>query len=149
MTLEQAFFAQIFEAAIQKKMSDTLRGEEMATPMQCPSAYVDFASNAPLEEVAGALSRELFASIPFVGNNEGIWDETPAVRLSSRLLGLEVVLGGTEQGGYTLEASAADFPWETVAPNDVATTSVDLSRYFAFLLGKIPGIHVLRVGPLA
>ena len=105
----------------------------------CPAAYVEFKSDLPLAGLAAQLSTKLFADIPFVGENDGIWDEVPALRLEKRFLGLEVVIGGNPgmEGGYTLQIEAPDFPWSEIAANQTSTG--ELTTYVRHLVGEIEG----------
>ncbi|WP_084736105.1 hypothetical protein [Cystobacter ferrugineus] len=56
--------------------------------LKFPVVYVDFTSPDPLMMLAHKLSEQLFGGIEFIGENSGIWDEVPAVRLARRFLGL-------------------------------------------------------------
>jgi hypothetical protein len=107
-----------------------------------PAAFVDFVSDRSLEDLATELSIRLFGGIPFVGRDEGIWDEIPALRLKQRFLGLEVVLGGTagNGGGYSLEALVANMP-----AGVPATERADLSEFLGHLLAEIDGVRVARI----
>ena len=111
--------------------------------LKCPSAHIDFFSEKPLEELAKELSVAIFGGVPFVGKTEGIWDEIPAMRLSQRVLGLDVILGGTagERGGYSLEAEAHEFPWDELPSTQAADLEVDLSPYLWHLVSSLPGIR--------
>jgi len=105
-----------------------------------PAAFVNFVSDRTLDDLASEFSARLFGGIPFVGRDEGIWDEIPAVRLSTRFLGFEVILGGKEgaTGGYSFEVVVAD----SVSEN-ASTERADLSEYVAYLVGTIFGIQVI------
>jgi len=110
-------------------------------------AYVDFVSDLSLAEVASLLSRELFASVPFEGENTGIWDEVPAVRLSRRPLGLDVELGGASgcDNGFTLQIEQTDFPWERVDHSSTADNhSLDLTDSIAIQMQKLEGITLVE-----
>lgn len=107
----------------------------------CPSAYVDFYYPESLSVVAGILSEQIFGGINFIGENTGIWDEVPAVRLSKRFLGLNIELGG-EKGTYTLQIEAPDFPWELISSAFHATASTDLSGFVQHMLSQICDIKI-------
>jgi hypothetical protein len=92
--------------------------------------------------VARILSEELFAGVPFVGEDEGIWDEIPAVRLANDFLDLRIELGGDPESGYTLQILAAHFPWREIAPDDAEKVDVDLSTFVALLLGRIENVAI-------
>lgn len=102
------------------------------------SAYVDFTSSMPLLELASFLSERLFAGIPFVGLDEGIWDEVPAVRLGEDFLRMRVELGGTPDDGYTLQVEPFGFPWQ----EEQIVVQVDFADYLRFLLMRLEGISV-------
>jgi hypothetical protein len=106
-----------------------------------PAAFVNFVSDRTLEDLASEFSDRLFAGIPFVGRDEGIWDEVPAVRLRDRFLGLEIVLGGTvgKDGGFSVEAMVAD--WE---PHIAVTGRADFSEFVAYLLGGIRDVRIIE-----
>ena len=102
----------------------------------CPVAYVDFRSTESLASLAEKLSAQLFGGINFIGENTGVWDEVPAVRLERCFLGLSVELGG-QHGSYTLQIEMADFPWDLVSSEERATASVDLSATVIQLLKQV------------
>lgn len=110
------------------------------------TAHVDFASPRSLHEIAREIASVCFGGGEFVGENEGIWDEIPAVRLDRDPLGLEITLGGApgEAGGYTLEVSSRD-PLDGPLPEDpesLLEAICDFSRYLAALVGRIPGVEL-------
>jgi hypothetical protein len=106
-----------------------------------PYAFVDFQCSDTLRVLAVRLSQGLFAGIEVVGENTGIWDEVPAMRLATDFLGLSVELGG-DDGNFALHIEPRDFPWELVPQEEDATASVDLAGYVAHHLDRIPGISV-------
>jgi len=110
------------------------------------TARVDFVSPQPLHEVGNEIASVCFGGGEFVGENEGIWDEIPAVRLNRDPLGLEIALGGApgEAGGYTLEVSSRD-PLGGPLPEDPASileAICDFSKYLAALVARIPGVEI-------
>ncbi len=107
-------------------------------------AYVDFTHADALSVLASKLSERLFGGIQFEGENEGIWDEVPALRLSRDILGLRVEIGGCpgDQGGYTLQVETVDFPWESVQPGQEAQAVADLSGFVAHRLRQIDGVRL-------
>lgn len=108
------------------------------------SAFVDFECDLSLRDVAALLSRELFADIPFTGENSGIWDEVPAVRLSKRLLSCEVQLGGHPSSGYTLQILSEEFPWERVDTSLPSEKHVlDITDTIAVQMEQLPGIQII------
>lgn len=108
------------------------------------SAYVDFTDRRPLPELAAVLSQRLFAGLPFIGLQEGLWDEVPALRLAGEYLGLRVELGGEpgETGGFTLQLEPLDFPWEELGEEETRTANVDLSAYVRRLLSAVEGLRL-------
>jgi hypothetical protein len=109
-------------------------------------ARVDFVSPQSLHEVGNEIASVCFGSGEFVGENEGIWDEIPAVRLDRDPLGLEITLGGApgEAGSYTLEVSSRN-PLGGPLPEDpesLLEAICDFSRYLAALVGRIPGVEL-------
>src|SRR5437773_2401491 len=113
--------------------------------LECISAYVDFNHPLPLDGLAQLLSERIFAGIPFTGENTGIWDEVPALRLARDFLGLRVELGGSPDpaSGYTLQIEPFDFPWDQISADLEKECSVDLSDYVRFLLSRVNDV-VLR-----
>lgn len=112
--------------------------------LKCIQAYVDFVSPMPLEDLAPQVSDALFGGIAFVGKDEGIWDEVPAMRLANDVMGLRVILGGTagDDGGFTLEIEPAKFPWDQV-PDDAGSNVVcDVSEYMKLVVAQIDGVRI-------
>jgi hypothetical protein len=111
--------------------------------VQVVAAYVEFRSKRSLEELAALISSQLFAGVPFVGLDEGLWDEVPAVRLARTILGLSVELGGYSPS-FSLEVEVLEFPWRLVDESGSSHERLDLSRYVAFLLAQIDGVEAPR-----
>jgi hypothetical protein len=107
----------------------------IAAPV-CLYAAVDFISSEPLSAVAAKISNALFCGLAFIGEDTGIWDGVPALRLAGRPLGLEVVLGG-QDGSFTLEIDTFEFPWDLIPEPARASAHADFSGYLAHLLEKI------------
>jgi hypothetical protein len=103
-------------------------------------AVVEIRSGLSLEAVAEAISREVFAGVPFGGKDAGIRDEVPAVATTRAVMGLSAIISGYGGAdGYGLEIS----PWDPAAliarvggPED----EVELSVYFAELVQSVPGV---------
>lgn len=109
-------------------------------------AAVVFKSELDLDELAGLIASVCFCSARFVGRDEHLWDEVPAVRLDRDVLGMEVVLGGHPgvPGGYTLEVASrdplgGDLPAE---PGASRAAICEFSGYLRGLLATIPQISV-------
>jgi len=116
------------------------------TDIRFLQAYVDFVSPLPLTDIASRIAEVCFGGGEFVGQDEGIWDEIPALRLNRSVLGLDVVLGGGPgtDGGYTLEVSSKDSlggPLPTDSEGSKAAIC-DFSSYLAVLLQQIPGVEL-------
>jgi len=104
-----------------------------------------FLSEKGLEAVAEIISTKLIGGIPFVGKDEFIYDEVPAVYAEHDVLGLRVILqgfGGEE--GYYLGMHPRDFPLEN-KPVDLKKESKveDITQYIAFLLKDVEQIRIL------
>ena len=110
-------------------------------------AYVDFVSPLPLTYIARRIAETCFGGGEFVGEDEGIWDEVPALRLDRTVLELEVVLGGRprEDGGYTLEVSSSN-PLGGTLPDDLEGSKAavcDFSNYLAALVQQMPEVEIV------
>lgn len=108
-------------------------------------ASVDFVSDLSLKEVGEKIALACFGGGRFTGEDEGIWDEVPAMRLDRNVLGLEVVLGGSPgDNGYTLEVASKD-PMGGELPTDPAESVkviCEFSRYLSGLLATIPDVEL-------
>jgi hypothetical protein len=105
------------------------------------AAFVHFVSALSLDDVARLLSTRLFGGIPFVGREEYLRDEVPALRLEREVLGLDVVVhgfGGDE--GYTLDVEPHDYPW--TGNQATAQNQVDLTAYVRSLLVDVAEISL-------
>jgi len=105
-------------------------------------AGVEIDSEKSLEEVASLISEHLLGGIPFVGKDEYIYDEVPAVYASHDLIGLRVILQGDEGNGYFLDIHPKRFPGTNEASSDY--TSGDITDYIILLLSGIEGIRVRK-----
>lgn len=104
-----------------------------------------FLSEKSLEEVAAIISAKLIGGIPFVGRDEHIYDEIPAVYAEHDVLGLRLILqgfGGEE--GYQLEIKPRRYPLGN-EPADLRQESrVDMTEYIAFLFRDVEGFDIQR-----
>ncbi len=109
-------------------------------------AYGDFESHLTLKDIARRMTETCFGGIEFVGENEGIWDEVPALRLNGGVLGLEVILGGGpgKDGSYTLEVSSREPLGGALPPDPEGSKAAicDFSSYLAALLQQVPGVEI-------
>jgi hypothetical protein len=79
--------------------------------------YVTLKSNLEIEEVGNIISEKVFGGLGFGGKELEIYEEVPAIFISSSVLGLRVVLQGYkgfgEEEGYVLAISSNDTVEET------------------------------------
>lgn len=81
---------------------------------------VSLKSNLIIEEVGEIISDKLFGGLKFGGREMSVYEEVPAIYISSHVLGLRVILSGYsghgEEDGYALEVSpgitANGFEWK-------------------------------------
>jgi hypothetical protein len=112
------------------------------TVARIPQAHVEFEYSGTLHALAHELSTRILGNIRFVGENSGIWDEVPAVRLAARFLGLGIELGG-ENGRFALSMVDTEFPLQTLTAEQTSKAIVDVSGYVAYVLEQVPGVkHV-------
>ena len=78
--------------------------------MFVPIAEINIDSQLSLEEVGELISKKIFGGLKFIGREQYIRDEVPAVYLESDLLGLSYVLSGGPVDGYFLEIEPANEP---------------------------------------
>ena len=106
---------------------------------------LSFLSEKSLEAVAEVISSKLIGGILFVGKDEFIYDQVPAVYAKHLVLGLRVILqgfGGEE--GYHLEMYPRNFPSENKAVDLKQESKVeDITQYIAFLLKDVEEIRIL------
>jgi hypothetical protein len=100
-------------------------------------------SEKSLEEVAEILSAKLIAGIPFVGRDEFIYDEIPAVYAERDVLGLRIILQGFGgEDGYQLEIRPRDYPSENKPLDLTRTSRVDITDFIGFLLKDIKELRL-------
>lgn len=104
-------------------------------------AFVDFMAPWELQELTQRLSSHMFGGLKFVGLDEGIWDEVPAMRLQSPVLGLQIVVGG-EGGdrGFTMEINTIEYTDGASSPQD--SDILDISQFATSQLLTIAGISI-------
>jgi hypothetical protein len=112
-------------------------------------SFTDLSSELPIKELGALLSERIFAGISFVGLEEGILDEIPAMRLERDFLGLRVILGGRpgKEGGYTLEIELVDFPWSVVPENESSEVVCDISAMVKQQLKKVNKVDIIEELP--
>lgn len=106
--------------------------------MNFPDIYcsVKFFYEGNIIQVGEKISENLIGGLPFVGLEEYIYDEVPAVYIKQPILGLEIVLqgyGGSE--GYVLGINLA---YCVDAPGDYM--KVDISPLIKERLANIDGL---------
>ncbi len=97
-------------------------------------------SNKDIEGLAKIISNKLFGGIPFIGLEEHIYEEVPAIFIDHPILGLQAVIqgfGGKE--GYTLEVHSHPV---NIEPDDTDIMYIDIAGYVAAL---IEGTEELKV----
>lgn len=109
-------------------------------------SFTDISSALSIQALGALLSERIFAGISFVGLDEGILDEIPAMRLDRDFLGLRVILGGRpgKGGGYTLEIELIDFPWSEVPESDSTEVVCDISEVVKRQLRAIDGVDIIE-----
>lgn len=93
--------------------------------------YVTLKSDLSIEHVAEILSERIFGGLKFGGKEEAIYEEVPAIYISS-LLGLRVVLSGYQghgdDEGYCLSISP------TIKLNELMPSEVQIDLYLVTVL---------------
>lgn len=100
-------------------------------------------SEKSLEDVASLVSENLLGGIPFVGKEEYIYDEVPAIYAKHDVFGLRVILQGYGgEDGYLLEVHPKAFQTEYETSSDI--TTVDLTEFIMLALSKVEGIQARK-----
>ncbi len=108
-------------------------------------ASVDIYSELSLEELGRQVALACFGGGEFVGLDEGIWDEVPAMRLDRCVLGLEVILGGRPGAfGYTLEVASKNPHGGKLSsdPKKSEESVCEFSLYLSSLVAGLPAVSV-------
>lgn len=104
---------------------------------------VNIMSGKSLGAVAEIISQRLFGGVRFVGRDEAVYDEVPAVYAERSILGMSLILQGFGgEDGYFLEMYPEEFPKSSTLKEAAKTT--DVSEFLAFLLEGVEGIKVSR-----
>jgi hypothetical protein len=98
---------------------------------------LDIQTDKSLEEVALLISKEILGGIPFIGREEFIRDEIPAVYVKDAILGFDVVLQGGD-GHFFLEL--------TSIRSEDAFNEIDISDYIALLIKQVDGLSCKSSG---
>jgi hypothetical protein len=108
--------------------------------MTYPTATVKFFYAYTLEECGRLISANLLGGTPFVGLDECIMDEIPAVYAECEILGFRIVLAGHGgERGYGLQLIPGDSAAHAIS--DSPSEPADLSSYIVQVLSAIPGIE--------
>ena len=100
-------------------------------------ATVGIKANMTLDRLAALVSDKLCGGIEFIGIEDYVREEIPAMYTARDFLGMRVVLFG-ENNDFGLDIEQ----WRERAPDDVGAEYVDLSKYVALLLAEIDGVQV-------
>ena len=105
------------------------------------TCLIKIKSDLPLEDVAEIVSAHLLGGVRFVGRDEHIRDEIPAVYSSEYVLGSRFVLfGEPDEDGYYLEVShhqrLAD-----LGASQIKESLVDISADVVELLARVGSIR--------
>ncbi len=98
------------------------------------SCSLFFQSTKTLEEVASLISVSIFGGIPFVGKDDHIRDEFPAVYLEHEVLGLWVVLAEGEEGTYQLSINTGNSFFLKSRLDILQSPKFDITEYVRELL---------------
>lgn len=98
-------------------------------------------SRLSLEEVGQILSDRVFGGIPFVGREEYIRDEIPAIYSESWLFGTRFVLTGEpDDEGYYLQADTDRKVIAGMTPKQIGKSCVEIAPLIAKLLKGVDGL---------
>ncbi|GEB30575.1 MULTISPECIES: hypothetical protein [Brevibacillus] len=100
---------------------------------------VTIKSNLEIEEVGNVISKEILGGLKFGGKEKRIYDEVPALFISSPLLGLSVVLQGYKGFGETEGYVLSILPNDNIC--DVEREEFKLDYYLTMLLKSVLKNH--------
>ena len=107
------------------------------------SCRVNIKSDLCLEDVASIVSEHLFGGVPFVGRDQHVRDEVPAVYSSRYVLGCRFLLSGEPDAeGYFLEVSHHE-RLKDVTAQQIRESLVDVSSDIVDLLKSVGSIRVV------
>ena len=112
--------------------------------MSIPVLYggVRIRSQLSLEEVAEILSNWVFGGIPFGGRDQHIRDESPAVFIDTRVLGMSVVLMEVpDDEGYRLSMNP-QYALLRLSAEELKCPGTNIDRLVARLLEGVEGLTV-------
>lgn len=109
--------------------------------MIIPSCSLRLLSRLSLEEVGQIVSARALGGIPFVGREDYIRDEVPAIYSKSEVLGTEFILmGEPDEEGFYLETDVGSLI--NLPAEQIKNSLVDISPLVAHLLEGTAGIEV-------
>lgn len=102
---------------------------------------VNIKSSLPLEDVAEIVSAHLLGGVSFVGKEQHVRDEVPAVYSSEYVLGARfLLLGEPDEEGYSLQVSDHQRLAGSSAPQ-ITESLVDISADAVALLARVGSIR--------
>lgn len=104
---------------------------------------LEIISDKNLEEVAVLISEKILGGVRFIGRDEHIFDEVPAVYTERDIFGLRITLqgyGGVE--AYILEMRPREPLDPSLSPEFIRKSVVDISGYVSRLLQEVEGVSV-------
>ena len=108
-------------------------------PITC---HVRMLTSLYLEALAAQISPRLFAGIRFIGREDTILDEVPALYTERPALGVRFILcGSSERDGYVLLAEDWNSDHGRNPPQPGSTPVVDVSAAAREVLRNIPDLH--------
>ena len=114
--------------------------------MIIPSCRLRLSSRMSLEEVGRVVSDRVLGGVPFVGREEYIRDEVPAIYSKAEVLGIRLILmGEPDDEGYYLEADSRSLI-ANLSAEQVKRSLLDISPLVTHLLSGIEGITVANNG---
>jgi len=100
-------------------------------------------SSMSLEEVGEVVSSRVLGGIPFVGREDYIRDEIPAIYSKPEVFGTRFILmGEPDDEGYYLEADTGRSVLAGLTADQIRTSLVDISSLVAHLLKGVERLTV-------
>jgi hypothetical protein len=110
--------------------------------MIIPTCSLQLLSPLSLEHVGQIVSARVLGGIPFVGREDYIRDEVPAIYSESEVLGTRFILmGEPDDEGFYLEADGADLI-PNMSAKQIENALLDISPLVAHLLKEVEGLTV-------
>ena len=100
-------------------------------------------SSMSLEDLGEVISNRVLGGIPFVGREDYIRDEIPAIYSKPEVLGTRFILiGEPDAAGYYLEADGGRSQLTNLSAEQIRSALVDISSLVAHLLKGVEGLEV-------